>query len=246
MSDQVDVSGTGLGQEEEKGIKDFAEDLLRTPGLRVKSLILYGSAASGAYRAGRSDINILAVVDTLTVEILRSVLDPVTKGRRYGMAPFFLTADDIRSSAEVFPLKYLAMKQHYRVLYGEDLLRALVVGREHVLLRIRQRVTNMLLKMRRYYLVNHGQRLTVMMAHQIRRFLETLAFLLSLREIRAERHDAVIEEGAKTFGLDGSALRELSALVSQEEALPGEEAHRLYGLFLEALEKVSGVLDGMD
>ncbi len=246
MDKQITISGTGLGPEEQRGLTEFAEDLLTIPDLGVKSLILYGSAASGSYRPGRSDINVLAVVDRLTTGSLRSVLDPLTKGRKYAIAPFFLTVDDIRSTAEIFPLKYLAMRQHYRVLYGDDVLEKLAIGRRFVLLRIKQRIANMLLKMRRYYLINQGQRLTAMMAGQIRRFVETLGFILSLKGVQAETTDRIVEESANVFGLESGGIKELCGLVNQETALPGDEAERLYGRFLEAVEKTSRVLERME
>ena len=109
MNEPIDLSGTKLSDKEKASVAKFCKALNDVSDLGVKSITLYGSAARDDYRPGKSDINLLVVLERIDVTILRSVLDPVARGRRYGIAPFFITEVNLRSSADVFPVKFLAM-----------------------------------------------------------------------------------------------------------------------------------------
>ncbi len=243
MSKDIDLSGTQLGTEEKTAVASFLEDIQKIPGISLESLVLYGSAARDDYRPGKSDINLLVVVGNADISALHSLLDPVFKGRRSGIAPLFLTPDDIAASVDIFPLKFMAIRDGYRVLYGEDPLAGLSIDSQNVMVRLRQRLSNMLLKMRRHYILNGGQRLTVMMSQQVKRFVETLGFLLAVTGNGVTGHSQIIEASARVFGLDGDALKDIYALRDKDEALPGDTAEKYYGAFLNALKKASEAAD---
>lgn len=236
----VDLSDTKVGDETARAVGVFLEHLIGQPDVDIQSVILYGSAAGEDFRPGKSDINLLVVARNIDVSSLRKFLDPVFQGRQANIAPFFLTFDDIVMTADIFPLKFMGMKNRYRVLYGDDILSGLIIDRENMVIRIRQRIGNMLLKMRRYYIVNGGQRLTAMMVRQIKRFVETLGFILIVKGVTAGNPREIIDISAKEFGLDAVLLKEIYSLLDEESALPGDRAEKYFGTFLDALKTVSG------
>ena len=241
MNPSIDkvLSETELGEEEKGALKELLHSLANLPNREIKSVILYGSAASDAFRPERSDVNVLIFVDSIDVETLRTLVEPVAKGRRGNIAPFFLTEDDVTATVDIFPLKYLAMKNRHRLLYGTDFLADLEVSTDHALIRIRQRLMNMLLRMRRLYLVNNGHQLTAAMSGQGKRFIETLGILLALKGRVYDNEEAVIEASSQAFGLSGETLRELCRLRDGEEALSREYEEELYGRFLDEIRTTS-------
>ncbi len=243
MNKEPDLSGTRLGTEEKSAVALFLEDIRQLPGVSLEALVLYGSATRDDYRPGKSDVNLLVVLGNADIASLHSLLDPVFKGRRSGIAPLFLTPGDIAAGVDIFPLKFMAIRDGYRVLYGEDPLAGFAIDSRNVMVRIRQRLSNMLLKVRRHYILNGGQRLTVMMSQQIKRFVETLGFLLAVNGSDAKGPQQIIEASAREFTLDGDALKDIYALRDQDEALPGDRAEKYYGAFLDALKKASEAAD---
>ncbi len=233
------LTGTKLGEEERGALEELLSALRGLPHGSVKSAILYGSATSEAYRPGRSDVNLLILVDRIDLSALKELVEPVARGRKGSLAPFFLTEEDVRATVDIFPLKYMAMKNRYRLLYGIDFLADLEVKTDYALLRIRQRLMNMLLRMRRHYLVNNGQQLTAIMAQQAKRFFETLEILLSARGGNYGSEKNIIEAFAHQFGLSPEMLRELHGLRDAETALGKEQEEGLYARFLDALHRVS-------
>ena len=89
----------------------------------LKTVVLYGSAVTGEFRAGHSDLNVLCVVeraDSAALEHLHSVAEWWM--RQGNLAPLVFTMDELRNSADVFAIELLDMKLHHRILYGADFL----------------------------------------------------------------------------------------------------------------------------
>ena len=89
----------------------------------LKTVVLYGSAVTGEFRAGHSDLNVLCVVDRADAELLEHAHSVAEWWMRQGnLAPLIFTVDELRRSADVFAIELLDMKVHHRILYGTDFL----------------------------------------------------------------------------------------------------------------------------
>jgi predicted nucleotidyltransferase len=89
----------------------------------LKTVVLYGSAVTGEFRAGHSDLNVLCVVDRADAALLEHAHGVAEWWMRQGNpAPLIFTVDELRHSADVFAIELLDMKLHHRILYGTDFL----------------------------------------------------------------------------------------------------------------------------
>jgi len=248
MNNLDNLAETKLAAEDIAAVEAFCEELRNAPNLDLRSIVLYGSAVRQDYRPGGSDINLLVVPERIDVSVLKGVLDPVTRGRRYGIAPFFITEANLRSSADVFPVKFLAMKESYKLLWGQDLLEGLEISREHIRLRCEQEIKNILLRMRRQYLVGGGRPrgLTEMMSRVIGVFFETLRVVLSLTREDLPSREEVVDAAAEAFELDAEILRNVGALRSRDVSLPREEAEQLFDKLMAIVDRVAQITDKMD
>jgi len=245
MNESIDLSRTKLGADEKASVEAFCEALRNTSNVNLQSITLYGSAAREDYRPGKSDINLLVVLEQIDVTILKNVLDPVARGRRYGIAPFFITERNLRSSADVFPVKFLSMQESYHVLCGRDFLKDLKIGREHLRLRCEQEIKNLLLRLRRQYIMGGGQRLTEIMSRMIVGFLETLRAVLSLTQESLPSREEVIDTAAKAFGFDAEVLKNVRAQHDLDVSLSRDEAEQLYDKFMAIVDKIAQITDQM-
>jgi hypothetical protein len=90
---------------------------------QLVSVVLYGSAAMEDWEANTSDINVLCVVDKLSASELARC-EPVFQWWK-GLgnpAPLLLTADEVRTSTDCFPMEFHDMRDHRRVLHGTDVI----------------------------------------------------------------------------------------------------------------------------
>jgi predicted nucleotidyltransferase len=248
MNEMIDLSETKLTPEEKAGVSAFCEALRTVLDQGLQSVTLYGSATRGDYRPGESDINLLVVMEHIDVPILKTVLDPVVRARRHGLTPFFITEYNLRSSGDVFPVKFLSIKESYRVLWGRDVLRDLEISEKYLRLRCEQEIKNLLLRLRRYYIVRTGSGLADMMSQVIIGFLENLRVALALTQEGLVSREEVVEAAARTFDFEAETLRKVRSLRSSDVSITitREEAETLYDKFMAIVDKVARATDQMD
>jgi hypothetical protein len=102
---------------------------------------------------------------------------------------------------------------------------------------------NMLLRVRRFYLLDNREGLTALMSQQGKRFIETVGILLELQGNELEDDDAIIDSASNCFDINRELLKELHSLRKREEVLPKEKEECLYSWFLSALSQLSEYVD---
>ena len=94
-------------------------------GPRLISLVVYGSFANGHqhnHDPKHSDINLLAVLDTVDAHALDQGEPALAWWIKQGYPPVaLLSRDEQADSADVFPIEYLDIHAHHRLLKGDDL-----------------------------------------------------------------------------------------------------------------------------
>ncbi|UCH97560.1 MAG: hypothetical protein JSV88_12110 [Candidatus Aminicenantes bacterium] len=245
MDNPFDLLATKLGEGEKTALASFCDELDAGLKENLRSITLYGSATREDYLPGHSDINVLVVVEQIDIMSLNRVLDPTARYRRYGIVPFFLSEYDLCSSADIFPVKFLEMQESYIVLWGSDVLRELEISREHLRFRCEQEVKNLLLRLRRHYIMNGGHKLIEIMARIISGFLKTLRLAVSLHQENLPQRRDVIEAAAKAFAIDADTLRRVKDLRYEDVSISRDEAEQLFGRFMALVEKVAKITDKM-
>jgi predicted nucleotidyltransferase len=85
------------------------------------SAILYGSAARGDYIPGRSDINLMLVIDQLSPQVLRSLGRGFASWRKSTREPpLVLSRAEWNRASDAFPVEIADMRTSYKVLRGAD------------------------------------------------------------------------------------------------------------------------------
>lgn len=112
----------------QKKIDEFVSRLRDAAGPNLQSVLLFGSAVAGDFHPEFSNINLLCVIRDSSYAALQA-LAPAAKwwDTQKQPAPLFMTQDEIENSGDVFTIELLDIKQHHRVLFGEDVLRNLSI-----------------------------------------------------------------------------------------------------------------------
>jgi predicted nucleotidyltransferase len=117
-----------MDPEKQKLLDEFVERLRTAGGTNLLAVILYGSAAAGDYVADHSDVNVLCVLGETSFGAIAKLAPVVEWWRRQKhQPPLLLSADEMRRSADVFSIEFLDMRRHYRLLWGEDVLKTLEI-----------------------------------------------------------------------------------------------------------------------
>ncbi len=110
----------------DRALEVLVGDLNRQPTLH--GAVLYGSAARGDWVAGRSDVNLLVVVEDPTPAGMAVFTPAVTAWHEAGFTPPLLIGrQEWLQATDVFPIEIVDMQSAYRVVAGTDPVAGLVV-----------------------------------------------------------------------------------------------------------------------
>jgi predicted nucleotidyltransferase len=116
------------------------------------SAILYGSAARGDYIPGRSDINLMLVIDQLSPQVLRSLGRGFAAWRKAAREPpLVLSRAEWNRASDAFPIEISDMRSSYKVLRGADPLQGAQVDAADLRKALEREFRGKLLRLRQGY-----------------------------------------------------------------------------------------------
>lgn len=116
------------------------------------SAVLYGSAARGDFIPGRSDINLMLVLDQLSPPVLRSMSRAFTGWRRsIAEPPLVLSRSEWSHATDAFPIEITDMRLSYQVLRGPDPLQGVQVDRTDLRKALEREFRGKLVRLRQGY-----------------------------------------------------------------------------------------------
>jgi len=113
-------------------------------GDRLKGISAYGPAKR----------KLLIIVDKVDSAVLDSAATAIADGRKNGVFVLLATAEDISTSADVFPVKYMAMQKTQSLITGEDTLSNLTIHETHLALRVEQELKTAMFRLRQAYVTS--------------------------------------------------------------------------------------------
>lgn len=135
-------------------LNELVRKLTGAAGANLKSVILYGSAATEELHAKHSDLNLLCVVEQADAAHLEALHGAVQWWVRRGQrAPLVFTMDELRRTADIFAIELLDMKARHRVLHGEDVVTGLEVPMRFHTVQVERELRTNWLRLRQAVLV---------------------------------------------------------------------------------------------
>jgi predicted nucleotidyltransferase len=229
-------------------LDEFVARLRQAGGENLVSVVLYGSAAEGEFHAQYSDLNLLVVLGDAGFVSLQKIAPEVKwwHGKKHN-PPLLLTREDLRTSRDVFSIEFLDMKQRYRVLHGEDVLRDLVVPMDLHRRQLEYELREKLLLLRQHFVSAGGdeKQLWEIMLRSLSSFTTLFRHaLLELGEQDRKHSREAVAELAGRMNFDAVFLTIMDVRAGKAERRQyqaGDIAQR----YLAAIEKVTAAVDTM-
>lgn len=140
-------------------LRRLTQGLAEALGSRLRSVVLYGSAARGDFLEGTSDLNVLVVLEDLEPATLEALTPWVERWRAKGHhAPRLFTPALIAESADVFPIEFLDIRAGRVVLHGDDPFARLEVRGAHLRLQCERELREKMMRLREAYVECHARR----------------------------------------------------------------------------------------
>jgi predicted nucleotidyltransferase len=205
----------------------FASDL--------RAAVLYGSGAEGKLRA-TSDVNLLLVLAAFDREKADQLREPLRLAQAaIRLKAMFLLESEIRPAMESFAVKFADILRRRRVLYGDDPFVGISVSRSDSIVRLKQTLLNLTLRLREAYIA-HGMReeqLVAMIADMAGPLRSCAATLLELEGKSVESPKEALHQVAASLPDGAERANEVSRIseARQERTLaPGVAAPTFFHL----------------
>lgn len=232
----------GLPEETQQHLRAYVKETCAVYGDALDGILLYGSAVRGEFMAGRSNLNLVLVLKANTRESLS----------RYGrlhrrwakeqvVVPLFLTQADLQAASRVFPLEYVELQEHHRLLWGQDPFVGFKVDQQHLMSEVLQGLRGNLLRLRQRYVEGGGteEAVTILLPLSITALIPVLRGVQRLLGLPlTAQSETVLTTVASHLGVDDAGLRD-ALLLKRGQITPGQkEIPRLFDRYLEAVERV--------
>lgn len=229
----------GLSDEIQQLLQTYVQAVKGVFGEQLEGMLLYGSAVRGEFLPGRSNLNILLLVSSYDSAVLKkySALHRQWSKEQI-VVPLFLTEEELRMSAAVFPLEFLEIQEHHRVLGGRDPFMGFHVKADRLRDAVVQGITSNLLRLRQRYVEGGGtdDAATILLPLSITATLPLLRGVQRLlgRPVFAHSDD-VIKDVAEQLKLDLQGLLD-ALLLKRGQISPGPyEVPRLFDRYLQTM-----------
>lgn len=241
------IPSAGLGAELEGQLQAVVDSLGRVYHRRLVSVLLYGSAARGDFISGRSDVNLLVILQSVRLEDLAEAAKLLRRWRKLKIAPLFLTAGELRLAARAFPLEISDIQESGHLLCGSNPFAAIVVSPEHVQAQCRRELHGGLIRLRQGYLelIDRGEATGGgLLAGAITSLLPVFRAIVRLSGTPVPTTDMeVVESVASRHHLDRDLFTTLLAHKRGSIRLATADVRQILSRLVEEWERVVALVD---
>lgn len=236
----------GVPEETQNLLQAYAKDVKGAFGDQLEGLLIYGSAVRGEFLPGRSNLNLLLVITGYDAAILKRY-EPVHKrwSKEGVITPLFLTDQEIKTYSAVFPLEFLEIQEHHRVLGGRDPFVGFHVDMGRVGNAVMQGLVGHVLRLRQRFVEAGGAKDAVMILLPLA-VTSALPLLRGIQRMQGwpvlTQSDAVIKDVADRWQIDLQGFHE-ALMLKRGIISPGpSEIPHVFDRYLKAATTLAEVV----
>ncbi len=233
-----------ISEKLKNSISLFVDRLKSIYAEQLVSVIFYGSAVSAEFVNKHSNLNFLIVLKDTDLSILKKASGIVRKFRLF--EALFLTEDYINSSTDIFPIEFLDMQENYKVVYGKDLLKDILIDTKNLRFQCEHELKVKLIALRQLYLRFSRDNL-ILQGALLKSFTSVLHISRNILRLKGKpapyKKELIIGSLAATFPIDITVWQRILSIKNKEEKLSGLNTEALFIQFVKEVEKVVAVVD---
>lgn len=133
-------------------LNGFIEEARRAFDDDLRAVVLYGSGAEGKLRE-TSDVNVLLVLSAFDQRRADELREPFRLAQAaIRLRTMFLLESELRPATQAFAVKFADIIRRRRVLYGDDPFAGVSISRADAIVRLKQTLLNLTLRLREAYI----------------------------------------------------------------------------------------------
>ncbi len=185
------------------------------------------------YKNG-DEVKYLAVYNRLSLDALKAIKELEEK-------PILFTKEEITNAGDVFPVEFLNIKRHYRLLYGEDMFKDIEISNQYLRHQLEFEFRSKLIHLRQAYLSASERKINSIILNAV----PTLAPIIgALMYIKGEEKFSVAIFTA-LYGIDTRVLKEIYDVRKGRTMLNKDKDYYIDSL-IKVLTEIGEKIDQMD
>jgi hypothetical protein len=233
----------------DKKINDFVTRLRTAAGANLESVILFGSAVAEDFHSEFSNLNLFCVLRDSSFAALQA-LAPAVKwwDSQKQPPPLFMTRDEMERSVDVFAIEFLDLQRRHRIVFGEDVVRALSIPKDLHRVQVEYELREKLALLRQHLVLASGNnsRMWEVLLRSVSSFATLFrhALIVLGQDAPGGKRQAV-QALSKQIGFDASGI--LNVLDVRERKLDRKQLDvaNVFSRYLAAVEQVAAAVDKM-
>ncbi len=168
---------------------------------KIKEILGENLVMLAEYHSG-DEKNLLAICDTLDFETLKKL-------KQLKEVPFIFTKEELTDGVDVFPIEFLNIKKHHKILYGDNLLTDLAISKENLRRQLEFEFRSKLIHLRRQYLLSKGKHLEALILSAVPTLAPILGGLMYLKDLHYINTQDMFRVVSDGYGIDVQVLKEI-------------------------------------
>jgi hypothetical protein len=229
-------------------VEPFFRRLLDERGELVLALHVIGSAVTDDFEPGRSDINVMIVIEKMDFDLLDFLAALCHEMRKTRIRPTVMTPRYIRRWQDGSPVELLDFQRGNVLVYGEDLFAALPVDRERVRLECKQQLRRRLIELSWGYLQAGASKdeLTGLLERSVYGLVPLMRAIIYARgDEPPVTAGPLFDALAEFIGAAALSFKEVYWMRSHETRLPVARVRDILKDYYRSIESLIDVVDQM-
>jgi len=230
-----------------KNLDKFIESLKENLGENLISIIAFGSMAN--VENAKNNLNLMIVTSKLTAENLYNISKPVQKWiKGKNPVPVFMNIEEWYSSFDVYAIEYSDIKANHKILYGEDLVKNIIINKHDLRLQCESELKSLLLKYKNNFVVNikSDKHMKFTLSQVIKTLLIIFRSILRLYDMEVPyRAVDIIEQVAKVINFDKEIMLKLAKVKYERDDYTKKELQAVEAGLLTDIQSILKQVDAM-
>lgn len=228
-------------------LEEFVNNVHSTYENKLKSVVLFGSAATEDFSKKYSDYNVIIVLDTLLPADLEKSVKIVGKWIKSGNpAPLFFDIDHINTSTDVFPIEFFDIKENRKVLFGEDPFTNIEIDGKNLRHQCESELKGKILQLYSRYVQTGGKdkEIAELMMESLSTFLSIFKGIVRLLGHKPETTKrALVEQLSTMIDFNPNIFMELLDVRDGNKVLPRKDAAEKFEDYVTEIRSIADFID---
>jgi hypothetical protein len=206
--------------------KKDIEEIKKTLGENLVTLAEYNNG---------DETKCLAVCNNLDFKTLTDL-------KKVDIIPMVFTRDEIKNAADVFPVEFLNIKRHHKLLYGEDILKDIDVSKENLKHQLEFEFRSKLIHLRQAYIKSEGDDLEDLILNAVPTLAPIIGALMYIKGVNTKYDPDLVKV---MVGIDTRIVMDIHKIRIGKAKFEGDKSKYIERL-VNILTQVGDIVDKME